>query len=209
MKNTILTLLILLSIKSYSQDTIRIKNKEYTSVFSISKKYPVMVEWWVTKQKVSCSKPIPRKDKFQPDPQLKEHTDLSNDYKNSGFDRGHMSPAADNQCKTQSELDESFFFSNISAQYHSLNAGDWKTLETLTREMALKYDSIHVWAGNSGELMKIGKVTVPKECWKVVHVKKTDQWMTFIFKNTKEKSKGLKHHEVSKSTLEKNTGFKF
>lgn len=209
MKNLIFGILILLSIKSYSQDTVRLINKEYISVFSKSKKYPVLVEWWVTKNKVSCTNPIPRKDKFQPDPKLKEHTDLLLDYKNSGFDRGHMSPAADNQCKTQKELDESFFFSNISAQYHSLNAGDWKTLETLTREMAIKHDSIHVWSGNIGEIKKIGRVSVPKECWKVIHIKKTNEWMFFVFTNSKEKPKGLKSHEVPKDVLEKTTGFKF
>lgn len=209
MKNLILSLVLLITFKSYSQDTVRIINKEYISVFSKSKKYPVMVEWWVTKNKVSCDKPIPRKDKFRPDPQLKEHTNLSEDYRNSGFDRGHMSPAADNQCKTQIELDESFFFSNISPQYHSLNAGDWKSLETLTRELAKKHDSIHVWAGNLGEIKKIGKVSVPKECWKVIYIKKTNQWMSFIFANSKEKSKGLKPREVEKFTIEKITGFKF
>jgi endonuclease G len=193
----------------YGQDTIRISHKNYTTVFSKSKKYPVMVEWWVTKAKVSCVSPIPRKDKFAPDPKLPEHTNLELDYKGSGLDRGHMAPAADNQCQTTKEMEECFYFSNMSPQYHSLNAGDWKTLEVFTREYAKQHDSVHVWAGNIGESKKIGRVSVPKECWKVIFIKKTNEWFAFMFYNTKDKPTGLKSHEVSKEVVEKITGFKF
>lgn len=201
---------ILLSFTTLNaQDTIRLKHTNYTTVFSKSKKYPVLVEWWETKAKVSCSNPLPRIDKFRPDPLLPKETDLDDDYKNSGFDRGHMMPAKSNQCQTPLVQDECFYFSNMSAQYHSLNAGDWKTLETATREWASQQDSVHIWAGNLGELRKIGTVSVPKECWKVVHVKKTNEWFFFMFDNNQNKSTGLKSHEVPKSVVEKITGFKF
>jgi len=203
-------LLVSISFSSLkSQDTIRLKHTNYTTVFSKSKKYPVLVEWWETKAKVACSNPLPRTDKFRPDPLLPKETDLDDDYKNSGYDRGHMMPAKSNQCQTQQVQDECFYFSNMSAQYHSLNAGDWKTLETATREWAANQDSVHIWAGNIGEIRKIGAVSVPKECWKVVHIKKTNEWYFFMFDNNQNKSTGLKSHEVTKSILEKVTGFKF
>jgi DNA/RNA endonuclease G (NUC1) len=47
------------------QDEVVLKHTNYTSKFSISKKYPVMVEWWVTKAMVSCPTPLKRKDNFQ------------------------------------------------------------------------------------------------------------------------------------------------
>ncbi len=124
------------------EDKVKLKHTNYTSTFSISKKYPVMVEWWVTKSMVSCKTPLKRKDNFKPDPFLLEHTDIAKDYVSSGFDRGHMMPAADNLCQTQLVQDECFYFSNMAAQYHSLNAGDWKSLETFTREEAKLKDSI-------------------------------------------------------------------
>lgn len=191
------------------QDTIVLKHTNYTSTFSVSKKYPVMVEWWITKSMVSCDKPLKRKDNFKPDPLLKEHTDLSKDYVGSGFDRGHMMPAADNLCQTQQIQDECFYFSNMSAQYHSLNAGDWKSLETLTREESKLKDSLHVWAGNAGELKKIGGVSVPKYCWKVIHIKKENKWIAYLFENSPTKPDGIKNNETTIEEIKKLTGFTF
>lgn len=168
-----------------------------------------MVHWIVTKKMVTCETPLKRKDNFKPDPKLPEFTDLSNDYIKSGFDRGHMMPAADNLCQSKQVQDESFYFSNMSAQYHSLNAGDWKSLETFVREKAKVQDSVFVWAGNLGESKKIGSVSVPTQCWKVIYVKKENSWSFFLFNNDKTKPDGFENNFVTKEFLEGKTGFKF
>jgi endonuclease G len=211
MKNIILTLaLSLTTICSFGQmDTVRLKHTNYVSVFDKSKRYPVLVEWWVTKKMVSCETPLKRKDNFKPDPKLPIETDIAKDYVGSGLDRGHMIPAADNLCQTQEVQDECFYFSNMAAQYHSLNAGDWKSLETLTREDVKKVDSIHVWAGNMGEIKKVGRVSVPAVCWKVVHYKKQNVWKAFLFKNDTSKPDGLTNNEVTVQEITNLTGFKF
>lgn len=204
-----LTTIILISISSYAQDTIRLKHINYTSVYSKSKNYPVLVEWWATKEKVSCPKPLSRKDNFKPDPLLPNNTNLADDYKGSGFDRGHMMPAADNLCQTPQVQDECFYFSNMSAQYHSLNAGDWKGVETLERKLASEKDSVHVWCGNLGQIAKIGEVSVPEKCWKVIYVKSTNEWMAFLFVNDKTKPDGYENNKVDVKVIEKLTGYKF
>lgn len=201
--------IILIGISANAQDTIRLKHTNYISVYSKSKHYPVLVEWWATKAKVSCGRPLARKDNFKPDPLLPNETDLSDDYKGSGFDRGHMMPAADNLCQTPEVQNECFYFSNMSAQYHSLNAGDWKGVETLERKLATEQDSIHVWCGNVGEIKKIGEVSVPEKCWKVIHIKKTGQWMAFLFINNQSKPDGYENNRVEVSEIEKLTKFKF
>lgn len=205
----IFNVFFLISFVSYCQDTVRIKHTNFTSVFSKSKKYPVIVEWWVTKKMVDCQTPLKRKDNFKPDPKLPIDTDISKDYVGSGFDRGHMMPAADNLCQTQQVQDECFYFSNMSAQYHSLNAGDWKSLETFVRDEAKNQDSIKVWCGNLGEIQKIGKVSVPKQCWKVIYIKKQNVWKSYLFENDKSKPDGIKNNEVPLTVIEKITGFKF
>jgi endonuclease G len=191
------------------QDTVRVVHSNYTSVFSKSKKYPVLVEWWLTSKKVNCQTPLKRKDNFQPDPKLKTETDIAKYYVGSGYDRGHMMPAADNLCQTQLEQNECFYFSNMAPQHHVLNAGDWKSLEMWSREIAKSHDSIHIWAGNIGEVKKIGLVSVPEICWKLIYIKKTKQWLGYVFYNKQEKQVGIKAREVSKSAIEKLTGFKF
>jgi endonuclease G, mitochondrial len=191
------------------QDEVVLKHTNYTSKFSISKKYPVMVEWWVTKAMVSCPTPLKRKDNFKPDPLLPQHTDIAKDYVGSGYDRGHMMPAADNLCQTQQIQDESFYFSNMSAQTHRLNAGDWKSLETFTRDESKLKDSIHVWAGNVGEIKKIGSVSVPKYCWKVIHIKKENKWVAYLFENNTSAPDGFKNNEVTLKEIMALTGFTF
>jgi endonuclease G len=199
----------LILIGSKAQDIVVLKHTNYTSHFSKSKKYPVMVEWWETKAKVACQKPLARKDNFKPDPQLPNETNIGKDYVGSGFDRGHLMPAKSNQCQTQQVQDECFYYSNMVAQYHRLNAGDWKSLETLTREIASKQDSVRIWAGNVGEIKRIGKVAVPKQCWKVVYIKKTKEWMAFIFENDLSNPDGIYNNKVDLVDVEKLTGLKF
>jgi endonuclease G len=205
----VILLSLLFVSSSQIQDQVVLKHTNYTSLFSKSKKYPVMVEWWVTKSMVSCPTPLKRKDNFKPDPLLPEHTNIAKDYVGSGYDRGHMMPAADNLCQTQLIQDESFYFSNMSAQTHRLNAGDWKSLETFTREESSLKDSIHVWAGNFGEVKKIGSVSVPKYCWKVIHIKKENKWVAYLFENNTSNPDGFKNNEVTLKEITTLTGFKF
>lgn len=200
---------ILVTLALNAQDTVRIKHTNYTTVFSKSKHYPVLVEWWETKAKIACEKPLARVDRFRPDPLLVAETDLDQDYKGSGFDRGHLMPAKSNQCQTPEIQNECFYFSNMAAQYHRLNAGDWKSLETLTREWAAANDSVHIWAGNVGELKRIGKVAVPRQCWKVVYIKQTKEWFYFLFDNDLSNPDGINNNKVLREDIEKLTGFKF
>jgi len=211
MKKIILTLgFILISSLSFSQDTIRIKHTNYTTVFSKSKHYPVLVEWWTTKSMVTCKTPLKRKDNFKPDPQLIRETDIAKAYVGSGMDRGHMMPAADNLCQSSQVQDECFYFSNMTPQPHTLNAGSWKTLEILTRELSIKNDSIHVWCGSVGSVKTFGvnQVSIPSKCWKVIYIKKTKEFRAYIFPNTKDKYE-LEKLKVRKEDVEKLTGFTF
>ena len=204
-----IVMLLVITVTLKAQDVVQLKHTNYISHFSKSKKYPVMVEWWETKALVGCPNPLPRKDNFKPDPLLPNETNIGKDYINSGFDRGHLMPAKSNQCQTSFVQDECFYYSNMVAQYHRLNAGDWKSLETLTRDIASREDSVHIWAGNVGEIKRIGKVAVPKQCWKVVYTKKTNEWLAFLFENDQSNPDGINNNKVDLSDIEKLTGLKF
>ena len=204
-----LIVVLFLALGLKAQDVVVLKHTNYTSHFSKSKRYPVLVEWWETKAKVGCANPLPRKDNFKPDPLLPNETNIGADYVNSGTDRGHLMPAKSNQCQTPAVQDECFYYSNMAAQYHSLNAGDWKSLETLTREWAVQQDSVHIWAGNVGEAKRIGSVAVPTKCWKVVYIVKSKEWFAYLFDNNTSKPDGLNNNKVTVSDIEKLTGLKF
>ncbi len=201
-------LLGIIPISIFAQDVVVLKHSNYTSHFSKSKRYPVLVEWTTTKAMVGCPTPLKRKDNFKPDPLLPVETNIGPDYVKSGYDRGHVMPAADNLCQTPQIQDECFYFSNMVAQTHRLNAGDWKSLETATRDWALLGD-VKVWSGSIGETKKIGSVSVPEKCWKVVLIKGSNKMMAFLFNNDLSNPDGFQNNEVPVKQIESLTGFTF
>ena len=202
-----IVMLLVITVTLKAQDIVVIKHTNYTTHFSKSKRYPVLVEWETTKAMVSCPTPLKRKDNFKPDPQLVDETNIAFYYLKSGYDRGHVMPAADNLCQTQAIQDESFYFSNMIPQTHRLNAGDWKSLETATRNWALISSKVRVWSGAIGEEKKIGLVSIPTQCWKVVQV--AGKWHAYLFNNDLSPADGFQNNEVPLAQIEKLTGFKF
>ena len=205
----LLLLLLLVSFGTIAQDVAILKHINYTTYYSKSKHYPVMVQWTTTKAMVGCPTPLKRKDNFKPDPQLPSETALLNDYIKSGYDRGHVMPAADNLCQTPAVQDECFYFSNMLAQTHRLNAGDWKSLETATRNWAMLAPKIVVWAGGIGEIKKIGTTSVPAQCYKVIYIAGTNKWYAYLFNNDLSAPDGYENNAVDKALIEKLTGLKF
>jgi endonuclease G len=210
-KNWLNTLAVVLLVASglVAQDLVTIKHTNYTTTFSKSKRYPVLVQWETTKAMVGCPTPLKRKDNFKPDPQLVDETNIAFYYVKSGYDRGHVMPAADNLCQTQAVQDECFYFSNMVAQTHRLNAGDWKSLETATRDWALVNDRVRVWSGSVGEAKKIGLVSVPTQCWKVVHIPSANKWLAYLFNNDTSNPDGFQNNQVDISVIQKLTGYTF
>ena len=203
-----LLFLLCLPLTLTAQDTVRVKHGNYQTVFSIDKKYPVFVEWWVTKAKLSCTNPVKRQDNFLADPALPKHSNLDIDYRGSGFDRGHISPAADARCNAR-HMEESFYFTNMAPQTPALNRGQWKLLEELTRQLALQHDSVYVRAGCVGEARRVQRLAIPTHCWKVVRVKKTRKTTAYVFPNTSERSESLQKYVVPLDSIRRLTRRRF
>jgi endonuclease G len=203
-----LLLLLLLTVPLQAQDTVRVRHGNYESVFSVGNRYPILVEWWVTKAKLECANPTKRQDRFLPDPFLRRESNLDNDYRGSGFDRGHLSPAADARCNAR-HMEESFYFTNMAPQTAGLNRGQWKNLEEWTRYLATQNDSVFVRAGCVGESRRIHRVAVPTHCWKIIVVKRTNETTAYVFPNAIERSESFEMHMVSLDSINKLTGFRF
>ena len=207
-KKKMKTLIYVLVLFSFAlSQTITIKHKLYTTTFDTIKHYPVLVEWWDYQSLLSCSSRLKRSNIFSQDPLAPSQTDLSKDYTYSGYDRGHNMPAFDNECNHDA-LSECFYFSNMTPQTPSLNRGDWKDLETYTRQMVQQYDSIKIWCGSCDSINKIGRLTIPKTCWKVIYIKKINKYEAFIFSNDKTK-KSLDLHRTTVDSITYLTKFNF
>lgn len=68
------------------------------------------------------------------------------DYAGSGFDRGHLCPAADAKFN-ENMMEETFFLSNVSPQCPEFNRGFWSKLETHVRSLALQHGAVDVFTG--------------------------------------------------------------
>ena len=147
-----------------------ITHKGYTVSYNYDWKIPNWVAYELTDWEVEGE--VPRYDRFKPDPMVPQNaTATTNDYKYSGFDRGHMAPAADMKWDEQA-MKESFYLSNICPQNPNLNGGVWKDLEEQVRDLASQKGRIFVVCGPivNDTLNTIGenKVVVPQAFFKVL-----------------------------------------
>lgn len=92
-----------------------------------------------------------------------------NDYRGSGFDRGHMCPSGD-RTKSEANNAATFAMSNMLPQTADLNRHVWEKLESYSRGLVEEGDELYIIAGGRGEQDRIanGKVSVPTHCWKIV-----------------------------------------
>lgn len=96
------------------------------------KRIPQWVSYTLTAADFAEKPAVPRKDNFRADPQMPNGPTPA-DYKNSGFDRGHMRAAADSV--NAEAMDESFLMTNMQPQTAALNQRSWEMLEGATREV--------------------------------------------------------------------------
>ncbi|WP_040251814.1 DNA/RNA non-specific endonuclease [Psychroserpens mesophilus] len=134
-------------------------------------------------------------------------------YKNSGYDRGHLCPAGDRRFSKQAH-DETFLTSNISPQEHQFNSGIWNTLEQKVRYWAGKYDGVFVITGGilKGEMKTIGDedVSVPNQFYKVLIDTNTGNAKMIAFLMPHEDSnQPLYKFVVSVDQIEELTGIDF
>ena len=75
------------------REEIKLQRTGYTVSYNNFYKTPNWVAWELTRQETQGSEE--RKNRFVPDPDLPEPRVEHADYTRSGYDRGHMAPAAD------------------------------------------------------------------------------------------------------------------
>ena len=166
-----------------------IQHTAYTLVYSEEYEQASWVQYKLYKTNLELPK-VERKDKFKEDIKISTGSASLNDYKRSGFDRGHLAPCADFTYSTTTML-ESFFMSNMSPQVPSFNRGKWKVLESRVREYAFKYDSLLIITGpvlysiKEKETIGDNNVTIPKYYYKIIIELKDNNSVSFLMPNIK------------------------
>ncbi|MBN2830577.1 MAG: DNA/RNA non-specific endonuclease [Candidatus Cloacimonetes bacterium] len=155
-----------------------------------------------------------RKDNFREDKAVKTGSATPADYRGSGYDRGHLAPAADMNWSKEA-MSESFYMSNMSPQTKEFNRDIWRKLETQVRLWALQHNVLYVVTGpvfTGEETKKIGKneVTVPEYYYKVIldYTEPELKTIGFILPNSKS-TKELKEYAVTVNEVERKTGIDF
>lgn len=165
---------------------------------------------------------LERSNDFRPDPDLPEkcYASKPNDYRGSGYDRGHLAPSGD---RTRREEDNSatFIMSNIIPQAPVNNREVWRELEEYCRDLVSQGKELYIVAGGSDLAEEIAnhQVAVPKYNWKVVLILEpaqaeitADNAQTIAVWIPNSRTSEYQHwrnYLVPVSTVEQKTGYDF
>ena len=190
-----------------------IRHKAYHLAYDEADEQPYWVAYILTRNHLQAPAKAERSDNFRADKSVSTGSATPDDYKKSGYDRGHIAPAAD-MSWSEETMSESFYMSNMSPQKPGFNRGVWKDLEEKVRDWASANDSLYVVAGpvfthNMGTIGAEG-VTVPGFYFKVVMDISAPGYKAIAFYMPNEKSeKGYMAYAISVDELEKITGYNF
>jgi endonuclease G len=189
-----------------------VRHEAYTLGYSEKYEQAAWVAYQLTASEVKGT--TERENDFRPDPQVVTGSATPEDYRASGYDRGHLAPAADFKSSARF-MSESFYMSNMSPQVPEFNRGIWERLESRVRTWVRNDKVLYIVSGPvlKGKLPTIGKrtkVAVPEMYYKIIlDLKKPDiKSIAFLLKN-EPSSKSLSSFVVSIDEVEKVTGLDF
>lgn len=210
-KINLIILLILFPIISFSQSFFVDKgeneiiiNKTYITIgYSINYLIPNYVGEKLTHDMIVG--PNKREPGFYPDLELpKEYQTKSGQYTKSGYDRGHLAPAADFKFSKEGMYD-SFSMANVAPQWPTLNRQKWQYLEDRLRKLTLKVDTLYIITGtivNNPKKTIKGNIVIPSYFYKAIWGKKNKKTViscAWIYNN----DGSLNSREMSINDLEK------
>ena len=161
----------------------------------------------------ALTKEAQRTNRFRRDPEIPTGSATTADYRRSGYDRGHLAPAADMAFSVQTMAD-SFFMSNMSPQKPAFNRGIWKRLEEQVRQIAIREKAIYVVTGPilpKKKTVTIGanQVTVPTHYYKVIFDLTPPRKMIGFILPNEGSDLPLEDFAVTVDVVEKATGLDF
>lgn len=194
------------------QQYLDICREGYSIGYNTQTKTPAWVAERLTRQALD-GKSTTRTNNFRPDPLVPaQYSATLEDYRGSGFDRGHMAPAEDFR-NSETQMSDSFYLSNMIPQNSGLNRGTWAVLEKNMRYWAQKYGEIYIVTGpiyyQGKSLGYAGKVPVPTHVYKAVYIPQLNKSISFILPNQQVEVNQIPKSISSVKNLELLTGINF
>jgi len=158
---------------SLAERTTTICYNAYSMDASGVTKGPLWSAEHLTAEQIADAGNISRTDSFHAETGIPvaDRSELA-DYKGSGYDRGHMTPAGDEPDAASQK--QSFSLANMVPQSHVLNTGKWERIETTVRNMATSDGEVYVvtgpaFDGPTPDTIGADAVVVPNYTWKAIY----------------------------------------
>lgn len=171
-------------------DNQTVKYDYMTVYFNPRQRIPNCVAYELTNTQVSMAD--------APDAERRENYEFNRDskangcpdwweYKNTGYDRGHMAPAMDMKWNKKA-MAQCFFMTNMCPQKHELNDGKWRHMEEAIHNWGRKNDRLVIFTGPvmSKSMKKTGKnhdIAVSGRFFKVVYAPSARRAIAFVMDN--------------------------
>jgi endonuclease G, mitochondrial len=195
-----------------------LEKPQYALSYNCSSGIPNWVSWQLNGEWLG---EVDRSNDFRSDLDLPSNCYVvrPNDYRGSGYDKGHMSPSAD-RSNTSENNSATFLMTNMIPQSPANNREVWRELEEYCRNLVKSGKELYIIAGGEGKQTAIGrgKVTVPLYTWKVVLIldrsgaspTDTTEAIAVNIPNRDDIERtNWKMYRVSIDEIEKNTGYDF
>ncbi|MBU3725285.1 MAG: DNA/RNA non-specific endonuclease [Burkholderiaceae bacterium] len=158
---------------------------------------------------------VKRNDRFVPDPDLPKGARAElEDYRGSGYDRGHMAPAADMRWSAQA-MAESFYLSNMAPQVGpGMNRGIWSEIEATIRQWVARRGELFIYTGpifqtNAPDKIGPNQVAVPTHFYKIVFDPVRVETIAFVVPNAPHPNRRIEEFITSVKDIEMRTGLNF
>ncbi|WP_333909040.1 DNA/RNA non-specific endonuclease [Xenophilus arseniciresistens] len=146
----------------------------FAVLYSSETRTPVYVAQRLNRASLQAARAVGRSDHFYAEARLPASARAQlEDYRGSGYARGHMAPAAD--MPTEAAMAQSFSLANMVPQDMGHNSGPWNRIEQDTRQYVMRArGDVYVFTGPAylaARTSRIGDsgVAVPSHLFKLVH----------------------------------------
>ena len=178
-----LTGLLLITLTTFGQDTIRVKNNVFEVLYSQKLEQPIWLKYRSTNRPTNVNR---GSMDFFAEKGIK--TSDNDDYRTNIYDKGHLAPAA-SFSDNMENLKQTFSYLNCMLQDQYQNRGEWRLLE----EQERKWDAVEPLT----VIVKVffdkvpkrvpSNAAIPSHMQKHIYFEKSKKWKCFVFLNEKPK----------------------